>query len=160
MLEQIKALLTPSVSTDTKLKGVSIFIGRVLGKMDTRLVSLESRQLQKGDKGDKGDTGKDGLNGKPGKDGKDGPKGKDGLNGKDGKEGADGNTGVSVVDSEVALDGHLVLTLSNGKIIDAGEIITEKVKDRVFVAGNAWQVIVSSVAPANPQINQLWYDIS
>jgi len=80
---------------------------------------------------------------------------------KDGRDGKAGKSGVSVVDAEVAADGNLVLKLSDGKIIDAGEL--PKVggaNGQVFVSGNAWQITVSSTAPPNPQLNQLWYDTS
>jgi len=66
-----------------------------------------------------------GNDGKNGKDGKDGKQGKDGLNGKDGNngvDGKDGNDGVSVTSAEVTFDNHLVLYLSNGSEIDAGQI--------------------------------------
>ena len=95
------------------------------------------------------------LNLQNGKDGAKGDKGDPGAVGKAGKE------GVSVVDAEVAADGNLVLKLSDGKIIDAGEL--PKVggaNGQVFVSGNAWQITVSSTAPPNPQLNQLWYDTS
>ena len=164
MLDRIKTLLTPDVSLDAKVKGVSLFIGKVLDKFDGRLVSLEARQLQKGDKGDRGERGepgKDGRDGKDGKDGRDGAPGPKGAKGDAGPVGKAGSQGVSVVDAEVALDGNLVLKLSNGKIIDAGEIVQQSKGGRdVFVAGNAWQITVSTEAPANPQLNQLWLDIS
>ena len=99
-------------------------------------------QGEKGDKGDKGEPGrngadgrdgKDGLNGKDGADGKDGligkdgidgkngADGKDGLNGKDGKDGVDG-VGVTNV---TIMDGNLIITLSDGKVINAGRIPVE-----------------------------------
>ena len=123
-----------------------------------------------GDKGDTRDKGLPGAKGERGTDGKDGRDGKDGLiglngvNGKSGKAGADGTDGkdgVSVVDAEIAADGNLVFKLSDGKIIDAGELPTGNGTNAgVFVSGNAAQITVSSTAPANPQLNQLWYDIS
>ena len=60
-----------------------------------------------------GQNGKDGVNGTNGMDGKDG---KDGI---DGKDGADGVAIVSVV-----IDGHrdIIVTLSDGRIINAGNI--------------------------------------
>ena len=60
---------------------------KVLESFEPRIISLEERQLQKGDKGDIGERGD------PGRDGKDGKNGKDGLNGKDGKDGSDGKNG-------------------------------------------------------------------
>ena len=72
----------------------------------------------KGDKGDDGRPGKDGRDGKDGKDGKDGVDGKDGLN------------GISVSDARVDFDGSLVITLSDGREINAGEVVAEGVQDR------------------------------
>ena len=77
-------------------------------------------------------------------------------------KGADGKDGVSVVDSEIALDGHLVLKLSNGKIIDAGElvdVVSENVRT-TFTQYARDQIIVSRTAPPNPSVGDLWYDIS
>jgi hypothetical protein len=65
--------------------------------------------------GEAGKNGKDGLNGADGKDGK------DGIDGKDGKDGEDG---VSITDAQVDFDGSLVITLSNGKEIDAGSVLS------------------------------------
>lgn len=70
-------------------------------------------QGPKGDKGDKGDAGKDG------KDGLDGKNGKDGKNGLDGEDGKDG---VSVIDASVELDNSITFRLSNGTLIDAGQL--------------------------------------
>ena len=123
-----------------------------------------------GEKGDAREPGLPGAKGERGTDGKDGRDGKDGLiglngvngkPGKDGRNGKDGADGVSVVDAEIAADGNLVFKLSDGKIIDAGELPTGSGTNAgVFVSGNAAQITVSSTAPANPQLNQLWYDIS
>lgn len=164
MFEKIKTLLIPDVSLDAKVKGVSLFIGKVLDKFDSRVSVLESKQLQKGDKGDRGEPGKDGKDGKSGKDGSNGCDGLIGPKGDKGDTGPVGKTGtkgISVVDAEVALDGNLVLKLSDGSIIDAGEIVQQSKSDsNVFVSGNAWQVTVSATAPDSPQLNQLWLDIS
>jgi len=163
ILERIKSLLAPKVSTDAKLAGISLFLGKTLDNFDQRVKTAENQQLIHGKDGINGKDGKDGKNGKDGRDGADGKDGASGTKGAKGDTGAvgkDGKAGVSVVDAEVALDGNLVLKLSNGKIIDAGELPAVKASADVFVAGNAWQITVSSVAPSNPQINQLWYDIS
>jgi hypothetical protein len=161
--EKLKSLVTPSVDVDTRLRGVGLYLGRVLDKFDSRVVDLEARQLQKGDKGDKGDTvvgprGRDGAQGLPGKDGAVGPAGPAGPPGKDGR---DGKNGASVVNAELDFDGHLRLELSTGKILDAGEISGAKNgPSGVYVSGNAWQITVGTTAPVNPQLNQLWYDIN
>ena len=158
MIEKIKKLLEPDVALSTKLLGISVFLGRTLETHDERIVGLEERQLQKGDKGDQGVAGKDG---KPGQDGKDGKNGTDGKNGADGKAGKNGKDGVSVVSSELAADGHLVFTLSNGEIIDAGDI--DLIGSRQMMVSTQLandQITVSATAPESPQLNQLWLDIS
>lgn len=158
MIEKIKKLLEPDVALSTKLLGISVFLGRTLETHDERIVGLEERQLQKGDKGDQGVAGKDG---KPGQDGKDGKNGTDGKNGADGKAGKNGKDGVSVVSSEIAADGHLVFTLSNGEIVDAGDI--DLIGSRQMMVSTQLanqQITVSPTAPQSPQLNQLWLDIS
>ena len=163
ILERIKSLLAPKVSTDAKLAGISLFLGKTLDNFDQRVKTAENQQLLHGKEGIDGKDGKDGRNGKDGRDGADGKDGNSGAKGAKGDTGPVGKTGargVSVVDAEIAADDHLVLKLSDGGIIDAGELPVNKGSSDVFVAGNAWQITVSSTAPDNPQINQLWYDIS
>ena len=163
ILDKVKSLLRHDVDPSVKIAGVGVFIGKTLDTLDTRVVDLEKRQLEKGDKGDKGDSvtgpaGPKGSDGKQGADGKSvtGPKGD---KGDAGSVGRDGKHGVSVVDAEIAADDHLVLKLSNGKIIDAGELPSSQSTPAVHVAGNAWQITVSSTAPAGPQLNDLWLPI-
>lgn len=166
ILEKIKELLRPDVDTSLKLAGVTSFIGRQFDKLAGRVESLEARQLQKGDQGDKGEPGEPGKDGKPGikgargEPGKQGEKGERGEPGKKGPKGDPGADGVSIVDADIALDNHLVMKLSNGNIIDAGELPnTNNGSGGVFVSGNAWQIAVSATAPANPQLNDLWLQI-
>ena len=82
---------------------------------DLKTVKEKAREITKapGPKGDKGDRG---LPGKDGLDGRDGRDGRDGLDGKDGRD------GVSVVDAEIDFDNSLVIRLSDGTEIDAGQI--------------------------------------
>lgn len=163
MRDKLIQLLKPEASPDVKLSVVSLFIGKMIESLLPRIEELESRQLQKGDKGDKGEKGDRGEKGERGEKGASGdtgavgPQGKEGKAGKDGKKGKDG---VSVVDAEIAVDDHLVLKLSDGKEIDAGELPKANTNGGVFVSGNAWQITVSATPPENPYINQLWLDIS
>jgi hypothetical protein len=76
-------------------------------------------QGEKGDKGDKGPAGERGLPGEKGE------RGDMGLPGPKGNDGPAGLQGVSVVDLRVDFDNHLVVNLSNGEELDAGEIRTE-----------------------------------
>ena len=156
MLEKLLGLLKPDVSIEAKVAGISIFIGKQLDKFNGRIESLEARQLQKGDKGDKGLQGEKGKDGKDGKDGLSGVSGKDG---KAGKDGTDGKDGVSVVNSYIAADGSLVLVLSDGNEIDAGDIGKSTSGYQINTQLANEQITVSTTAPTNPQLNQLWYDI-
>lgn len=83
----------------------------------------ESQNLLKKLEGPPGVPGKDGKPGKDGQDGKQGPPGEPGLPGKDGEPGVDGQDGISVLDASIDLDGHLTIKLSDGREIDAGEIL-------------------------------------
>jgi len=110
-------------------------LASVVGKLKKKVSDLDSKadtikklqgpQGEQGLQGPKGDAGKDGL---PGRDGKDG---RDGVDGKDGK---DGKPGVSVVDAYIDIDNSLVLKLSNGIEVSAGELPTDnKTKDNIYV---------------------------
>jgi len=129
-------------------------------------VGPQGEQGEKGERGEQGLTGRDGVDGRDGRDGQDGKNGRDGVAGPKGDRGDPGALGkvgpqgVSVVDAEVAIDGNLVLTLSNGNIIDAGEIVQRGNDGSVFVSGHSCQITVSSTAPPAPQLNQLCLDIS
>lgn len=164
MIEKLKQLLTPDVDLSVKLATVAALLGRKAVEHDGRITSLEARQLQKGDKGDRGEKGDKGDPGRDGKDGIAGPQGLIGLKGDKGdrgEAGKAGKNGISVVDAEIAVDDHLVLKLSDGKVIDAGELpYSKSEQNSVFVSGNGYQITVSAVAPSNPQVNQLWLDIS
>ena len=164
ILNKLKSLISPPVDTDVKLKGIGLFLGKTLDNFVQRVEKLEERQLLKGDKGDKGEsvTGPVGPIGPKGADGKDGTQGPKGDKGDTGKVGPKGPKGVSVVDAEVALDGNLVLKLSDGTIIDAGEIVQQVTKSSQTYLKQLsnFQIVVSSTAPQSPQVNDLWYDIS
>ena len=72
-----------------------------------------------------GETGQQGPKGEQGKAGSDGKQGPKGEKGQDGVDGADG---VSVVSLTVDFDNHLVVELSDGTSLDAGEIRVEEGK--------------------------------
>lgn len=71
---------------------------------------------QEGPQGPVGPAGKDG------RDGRDGVDGKNGRDGEDGRNGVDGKDGISVVDVNIDIDNSLVVKLSDGTEIDAGQI--------------------------------------
>ena len=85
-----------------------------------------------GKQGPQGNTGPAGKNGTDGKDGKMGPMGPQGPSGRDGRDGADGvpgregQDGVGIQDAQIDFDGHLTLSMTDGSVIDAGYIGTDK----------------------------------
>lgn len=160
--DKIRKVLIPASDPSLKVMGLGLLVGKILDQTDTRIEALEQRQLQKGDKGDKGEKGDSGSSGPRGDGGLRGDVGLTGPKGDKGDPGADGKPGVSVTDAEVDIDGHLVLKLSTGSVIDAGEVITESVKSSYTLARSLQnqQITVSLTAPTNPQVNDLWYDIS
>lgn len=101
-----------NTNVDKVLQALSAIEQRVNNKLE------EIRQLP----AMVGSPGKDGKDGKDGKAGRDGRDGSPGKAGKDGADGKDGQDGVSVVDARIDFDNSLVLTLSNGEVIDAGNL--------------------------------------
>jgi hypothetical protein len=75
----------------------------------------------------------DGKDGRDGKDGSVGPKGDQGFQGLSGKDGKDGKDGDSVVDARIDFDGSLVITMSTGKEINVGEVVSEDLRDKLKV---------------------------
>lgn len=99
-----------------------------------------------GEDGEDGKNGEDGLDGKSayelaledgfvgslhewllslavrGGDGEDGKDGQNGTDGEDGKDGTNGKDGVGVADVHVSSDGRLIVTLTDGTLLDAGVI--------------------------------------
>jgi len=83
--------------------------------------------------------GRDGANGKDGRDGKDGKSGRDGLkgdrgvDGQAGRDGVDGVDGVSVVNANIDFDGSLIISLSDGREINVGEVVSADVAEKIKV---------------------------
>jgi hypothetical protein len=102
-----------------------------LKQIETRLNEKYEELLQTpammGEQGPKGSAGRDGKDGLNGRDGK------HGVDGKDGKDGVDGVDGISVVDARVDFDGGLVITLSDGSEIDAGQIFSPEVAQNIQI---------------------------
>jgi hypothetical protein len=116
----LKKVILSDASTEAKVSAIAILLDKELPKLAEKVDTvkkLKGDQGERGLKGDKGDKGKDGKDGKDGRDGKDGPTGKDGK---------DGDDGISVVNAKVDFDDTLVISLSNGKEINVGEVKGEK----------------------------------
>jgi len=120
------------------------------GKIETRVNSIRD--------------GRDGIDGRDGKDGKDGRPGRDGAAGpmgpagRDGVNGLDGEDGVSVTDAKIDFDGSLVITLSNGREINVGEVVAPDLAERIKVitnGGGTSQAVLDALASLQTQINNL-----
>jgi len=166
VFQKLVDLLKPDVSTEAKLTAVTVTVGKALERLIARVDTHEIKTLiplKDGRDGTDGKIGPRGLDGRSGKDGADGKDGRDGKDGAPGKDGKKGVQGVSVVDAEIAVDDHLVLKLSDGKIVDAGELpsmSTTKVQQIISTSLQNQQITVSATAPSDPSLNDLWLDIS
>lgn len=98
---------------------------KLLAVFDTLEKRVSSLTLKQGEKGPKGDKGEQGSSGEKGDRGEKGLQGVAGAKGETGPKGEDGEAGISVVDVRVDFDNHIVVTLSDGNEIDAGEINIE-----------------------------------
>ena len=83
-----------------------------------------------------GIDGRDGKDGEPGRAGKDGKDGRSGRDGKDGVNGVDGQDGISVTNVFLDFDNSLVIELSDGRQINAGEVLPPDISDRLKVIIN------------------------
>jgi hypothetical protein len=83
--------------------------------------------------------GRDGINGKDGRDGKDGRPGRDGLkgdrgiDGQPGRDGVDGVDGISVINAQIDFDGSLIISLSDGRELNVGEVVSQDVAEKIKV---------------------------
>jgi 6-phosphogluconolactonase (cycloisomerase 2 family) len=108
--------------------------------------------------------GRDGINGKDGRDGKDGRNGKDGLNGKPGlqgppgKDGIDGADGVSVTNANIDFDGSLIINLSSGQQINAGEVVSPELEKKIIAVtrgGGSSGSVGDVTGPASASDNRI-----
>jgi len=105
--------------------------------------------------------GKDGLQGPKGEKGDTGLRGLDGANGKDGKDGKDGVDGVDgngVTDARIDFDGSLIICLSDGSEINAGEVVPFDVAEKIKVIGNGGgtsQYVLDAIDSLQTQIDAI-----
>jgi hypothetical protein len=119
-------------------------------KITTRVNSIRD-----GRDGTNGSDGRDGLDGRPGRDGAQGPTG---PAGRDGVNGVDGVDGVSVTDAKIDFDGSLIISLSNGREINVGEVVAADLAERIKVitnGGGTSQTVIDALASLQTQINNL-----
>jgi hypothetical protein len=109
--------------------------------------------------------GRDGINGSDGRDGKDGKDGRPGRDGKDGRDGMQGaagvpgEDGVSVTDAKIDFDGSLVISLSNGREINVGEVVAPDVAEKIRIVANGGgtsQTVIDALASLQTQINNIY----
>ena len=125
---------TVNITEDGKLNitltnGTTLNLGTIKGeKGDKGDTGVQGEKGDKGDtgakgeKGDKGNTGEQGIQGVSGKDGINGTNGVDGKDGTNGKDGTDGQDGVGIANVTVSNEGALSVTLTNGTVLDLGNI--------------------------------------
>jgi hypothetical protein len=87
--------------------------------------------------GQDGAAGIDGRQGRDGAAGKDGRDGRDGVDGAKGEDGVAGEDGVSVTNAYLDFDNSLVIELSNGRSINAGEVLPPDIADKLKIIVNA-----------------------
>jgi hypothetical protein len=103
----------------------------IRNKFDNVTDVLEKRIITIKD-GRDGINGKDGRDGKDGKAGRDGKDGKQGLQGPKGQDGLDGIDGVSVTNANIDFDGSLIINLSSGVQINAGEVVSPELEKKII----------------------------
>ena len=109
--------------------------------------------LKSGEDGRDGKDGKDGKNGLNGRDGPMGPRGYDGL---PGRNGIDGEDGVSITDAHIDFDGSLIISLSSGRVINVGEVVTPDIAEKIKVitnGGGTSQSVLDAIASLQAQIS-------
>ena len=116
----VKKILLSGASTEAKLAALAILLGKEMPALTAKVDKVTKLQ------GPAGAQGRDGKDGSDGADGKDGATGADGRDGKAGKNGADGEDGVSVAEAKIDFDGSLILTLSDGTVVNVGEVVGER----------------------------------
>ena len=79
------------------------------------------------------------------------------TNGQNGIDGQDGTNGVSVTNATINSSHHLILTLSNGNTIDAGEIIDDLQMDLLWESNNYSAGFSAQTITLNKNINEYKY---
>jgi hypothetical protein len=118
---------------------------KIESDLEAKLIELNNTPAKQGVAGPQGEKGRDG------RDGKDGYKGQDGKDGVDGQDGKDGSDGISVTDAKVDFDGSLVITLSDGREIDAGTVVSLDVAKNIHSVqtggtGSTSQAVLDAIA--------------
>lgn len=171
--EQQKAVLDSVRSTLQEARGnqkrrVSENVGMVVDALKKIEADIRAKYDDLGQKitdrvnsiqdGRDGVDGSDGRDGKDGKDGRPGRDGKDGRDGMQGPAGVPGEDGVSVTDAKIDFDGSLIISLSNGREINVGEVVAPDLAERIKVitnGGGTSQTVIDALASLQQQIDDL-----
>jgi len=166
-MEIITALQQSAAEKIAKAKSESIGKGaelviqglkKIKSDMEQKFAQLNSEiqsKVASVQDGQDGKNGKDGRDGKQGPAGSTGPAGRDGVPGRDGVDGADG-TGVA--SARIDFDGSLVITLDDGREINAGEVVPFDVAERIKVitnGGGTSQSVLDTLTSLQSQITAL-----
>jgi hypothetical protein len=117
---KLTEVIVSDVSTEAKVAAIAVLLDKELPKLVEQVTIVQKLegpqgpQGVQGPQGDKGDQGERGEQGLPGRDGS------NGIDGRDGKD------GISVVEAKIDFDDSLVFTLSDGSLINVGEVKGEK----------------------------------
>ena len=120
------------LETQTQANLVKQAIKKIQENLENRFNELSGFVENKANSITNGRDGLQGSKGEQGDRGLDGAPGIQGPQGIPGKEGPQGEQGIGVADARVDFDGSLIITLTNGNEINAGEVLpldtTEKLK--------------------------------
>ena len=127
---KFKDVAISDASTEAKVAALAVLLDKELLKLAETVLNVQTIE------GAKGEQGLQGPKGEQGDRGFDGTNGKDGSDGKDGKDGEAGKQGVGVQDAKIDFDGSLVITLTDGTEINAGEVVPLDTAEKIRVIGN------------------------
>lgn len=153
-LKRLVQLLKPEVSPEAKLTGVSLFMGKWLDVLDRRLTAIEKAppvvktvMMPPPNGGNTASTVQ--------LDAVDRRIAKLEMMAQEKTPKMVPMPAETVEEASVELDGHLIIRMSSGRIIDAGKIDTNSNKI-IATASNKDQIILSPTEPVSPQLNDLW----
>jgi len=121
-----------AVNVNLVLQALKKMESDIRARYDETGKAIEKRvaNIKDGRDGQDGVDGQKGKDGRPGRDGLQGPRGIDGLNG---INGVDGQDGVSVTDAKIDFDGSLIITLSDGRELNVGEVVSPDLAQKIQV---------------------------
>jgi hypothetical protein len=128
---KFKDVVISEASTEAKVAALAVLLDKELLKLGETVFNVQKLQ------GPKGDQGLQGPKGEQGDRGFDGAPGVDGANGADGRDGEDGKQGVGVQNAHIDFDGALIITLTDGTEINAGDVVPMDVAEKIKVIGSS-----------------------